>query len=171
MPNPAGALTRRALLVGGCGLAASVQAIAQEAPSDIRFAGVRVDVSPLLAIGGRGPAQVVAQVLPGKLAASFSDHLAKGDRRAPVLVARIDRLYLSSYADAPSVGFSSFGNMDSMEGAGVVLAGRQALSTTPLRVTLPAGYSGAYYLPDIDQRRIVSLCESFASWLRREMNL
>lgn len=171
MSDPAGALTRRALLIGGCGLVASAPAFAEGTANVTRLSGLRVDVDPLLAIGGRGSAQVVARVLPGKLATEFADHLATGDRRAPVLVARVDRLSLSAYADAQSVGFSAFGTMDSMEGAGVILAGRQTLSTTPLRVTLPAGYSGAYYLPDIDERRIVSLCESFASWLRREMNL
>lgn len=171
MSNRAGTLTRRALLVGGCGLAVAAPALAQETAQVTRFAGVRVDVNPLIAIGGRGPAQVVAQVLPGKLTAALSDHLAPGDRRAPILIARVDRLYLSSYADGPSSGFAAFGKMDSMEGAGIVLAGRQVLSTTPLRVTLPAGYSGTYYLPDIDQRRIASLCESFAYWLPREMNL
>lgn len=135
----------------------------------LRFRAVKVDVQPLIAVGGRGAAELIARVLPGLLAASFADALAPADPQAPVLIARIDRIYLPSYSDLPSVGFSSFGSIDSLEGVGVTVSGRQTLSTTPLRVTLPAGYSGVYYLPDIDQRRITSLCESFASWLRREI--
>ncbi len=136
-----------------------------------RFGALRVDTTPLAAIGGRGPAQVIADILPRNLAVEFAAVVSPGDAHAPVLVARIDRLYLASFAGQPGSGLDSFGSMDSMEGAGLVTSGRQVMSTTPLRVTLPAGYSGAYYLPDIDVRRIASLCDSFASWLRREMNL
>ena len=162
--------TRRGVLGGGLALLAGTGATqAQTGPA--RFRGVRVDVEPLIAIGGRGAARVIAQVLPGKLAESFAAVLSPGDARAPVLVGRIDRIFLSSYADAPSIGIGSFSNTDSMEGAGLVVAGRQTIATTPLRVSLPASYSGLSYLPDIDERRVASLCESFASWLRREMNL
>ena len=146
-------------------------ALGQESAAATRFHAVAVDARPLAAVGGGASAALIQRLLPAKLSEAFADLLIAGDARAPTLLARIDRIYLSSYADAPSPGFGSLGSMDSLEGAGIVLAGRQPVSTTPLRVTLPAGYSGAYYLPDIDARRIDSLCVQFASWLRREMNL
>jgi hypothetical protein len=173
-PTAFGALGRdRRSFLGGamaCAVLASA-ARAQDAPVSARFRGVRVDVQPLVARGGGASARLIAQVLPGKLSQSFADLIAPGDARAPVLVARIDTIYLSSFVDRTGPGFDSFGSMDSLEGAGLVVAGGQIVATTPLRVTLPASYSGANYLPDIDERRIVSLSESFASWLRREMNL
>ena len=159
--------TRRRLIAGVLGVCAlgHRSALAQTSSAP-RFSSIRVDVQPLIARGGRGSAQLIASVLPRELAKQFTDVVEPGTR-APVLIARIDTIYLSLFADTPSTGFGSFGTTDSLEGAGVVVAGRQVLSTTPLRVTLPASYSGVYYLPDIDQRRVVSLCESFASWLRR----
>lgn len=160
----------RGALVAAAALIEPPQLRAQQT-SPTRFRSVRVDVQPLVAIGGGAPAEVVARALPREMASMFANLLAPNDAGAPTLVARIDRIYLASYADAPGEGLDAFGNMDSMEGAGLVVAGRRTVATTPLRVTLPAGYSGAYYLPDIDVRRITSLCESFASWLRREMNL
>lgn len=141
---------------------------AQDAPGAFRIRAVQVDVTPLAALGQRSTAGLIQQVLPEKLREQFADSLSPGDARAPVLVARIDRLYLSLLGDTPSPGFDSLSSTDSMEGAGLLLAGRQVLSSTPLRVSLPGSYSGAYYLPDIDQRRVASLCESFASWLRRD---
>ena len=128
-----------------------------------------VDVSPLVARGGGASAGLIAQLLPAKLGAAFADRLATGDKRLPALVARIDTLFLSSFGETRSPGIDTLGTMDSMEGAGLVVLGRQTIATTPLRVTLPASYSGAYYLPDIDSKRIDSLCFSFASWLGREM--
>ena len=164
----AGCLTRRRAIAGAtAALAAAVAPAWAQTASVSRFGAVRVDVQPLIARGGRGPAQLIAAVLPGKLAESFADRVG-AEAKAPVLVARIDQIYLSGIESTNS-GFGKFGSIDTLEGAGVVVAGRQVLSTTPLRVTLPASYSGVYYLPDFDQRRIVSLCESFASWLRREV--
>ena len=164
-------LTRRGVLIGVLGTGAGfVGAQAQTAQPATRFRAVRADVEPLIAIGGRGPARIIAQVLPGKLASSFADALVPGDPHAPVVVAQISHIFLSSYADTPAIGFGAMSNTDFMDGSGVIMAGRQVLLRKPLRVSLPAGYSGTWYLPDIDEKRIVSLCESFASWLRREFD-
>jgi hypothetical protein len=152
------------LLVTGAGLRA-----AEAQTEALRFRGVQVDTRPLAAIGGGGSAALIQKLLPAELSSAFADRLAPGDAKAPLLVARIDHLFLSAFADAPSPGYDAMGNMDQMDGAGLVVSGRQVVSTTPLRVSLPASYSGAYYLPDIDQRRIASLCMSFASWLKREI--
>ena len=133
------------------------------------FGALRVDTRPLAVGGGGASAALIQRFLPGKMQSVFEDLTRPGDRRAPTLVARIDILFLSSLRDSPAFGFAS-SSMDSLVGAGVVL-GASGPSVTPLRVTLPASYSGASYLPDIDARRIDSLCYQFAYWLRREMNL
>ena len=104
-PVPSRRAVMAALLVS---LAGSRAAGAQTAAA--RFRAVRVDVAPLVAIGGRGPAEVIAGILPGKLAESFADLLAPADTRAPTLVARIDRITLSSFVDVPSEGLNAFGS-------------------------------------------------------------
>jgi hypothetical protein len=45
------------------------------------------------------------------------------------------------------------------------------LSETPVLTTLPPSYSGAWYDPNIDRRRVSSLSYQFAYWLRREMGI
>jgi hypothetical protein len=166
-----GRIDRRGVLRGGAGLLATgagLGCVAAQTESP-RFRGVQVDTRPLAAIGGGPSAGLIQRLLSTELSTAFADRLAPGDSKAPVLVARIDHLFLSAFADAPSPGYDALGNMDQMDGAGLVLSGRQIVSTTPLRVSLPASYSGTSYLPDIDQRRIASLCMSFASWLNREI--
>lgn len=135
------------------------------------FRATRVDVGPLAARGGGSAAAVIARALPGFMASTFADRIAATNTRAPVLVAQIQTIFMSDFGDIPGNGVDAVGHMDTLSGAGVVVGATGPLSTVPLTVHLPAGYSGAYYLPDIDVRRITSLCESFASWLRREMNL
>ena len=162
-------LTRRSALAGLASGCAVVTAGAWAQVPGGRFGRVAVDVGPLVGRGGGASAGLIAQLLPAKLASVFADRLAPGEKRLPTLVARIDTLFLSSFGETRAPGIDSLGTMDSMEGAGLVVVGRKTISITPLRVTLPASYSGAYYLPDIDQKRIDSLCFSFASWLGREM--
>ncbi|MCW6511147.1 hypothetical protein [Lichenifustis flavocetrariae] len=167
-------LSRRRFLAGATLAAAGLplRAWAQEtAPSaPVRFSAVRVDAGPLAARGGGMSAAMIQRVLPGKMKEIFADLLVPASHQAPLLVARIDTLYLSGYADAISPG-AALQSLDSMDGAGLVVMGRQVQASTRLHVTLPASYSGAYYLPDIDARRIDSLCTQFAYWLRREMQL
>jgi hypothetical protein len=162
-------LSRRALLAGAAlGLAGGPhRATAQSAA---RFGGVRVDAGPLAARGGGGAAALIQRIMPAKLQQVFADLIAPGVRGLPVLVARIDTLYLTGFADTPA-GDSYLRAQDTMTGAGLVVSGRQTMAETPLRVTLPPSYSGTWYLPDIDTRRIDSLSYQFAYWLRREMQL
>ena len=163
-------LTRRSLLTGsaaffGTGIAPS---LAQQAAP--RFGGLRVDTTPPANRGSSGAAAAVQQIMPAKMQDVFGDIVAAGARGLPVLVARIDTLYLPGYADTdPGMVYSL--QQDTMSGAGVVVAGRAVQSSTPLHVNLPPSYSGTWYLPDIDTRRIDSLCYQFAYWLRREMQL
>lgn len=157
---------RRAVLLGASAVfVAGVSPAWAQSTAVPRFAAIKVDTRPLASIGGGASATAVQRILPAKMQSVFADVIGPGGRRS-VLVARIDRLYLASFVDNTPPGFS-FGNMDTMDGAGVVVG----QGDTPLHVTLSPSYSGAYYLPDIDLRRIDSICYQFAYWLRREMNL
>ena len=131
---------------------------------------MRVDAGPLAAQGGAGAAALIQRFMPGKLQGVFGDLIAPGTRGLPALVARIDTLYLTGFADVPG-GNSMIRAQDTMTGAGLVVRDRRTEAETPLRVTLPPSYSGTWYTPDVDSRRIVSLSDQFAYWLRREMQL
>lgn len=135
------------------------------------FGAISVDVRPLVARGGGGAAALIARIMPAKLQSVFADHVAPGQKGAPTLIARIDTLTMTAFSDRPGPDSNFSGQMDQMEGAGLVVSGRTTVSVTPLRVALQPGYSGAFYLPDIEERRIDSICYQFAYWLRREMNV
>lgn len=158
---------RRTILFGAsAAMVVGVLPARAQSAAGPRFSTIKVDTRPLSLIGGGASATAVQRILPAKMQSVFADLIGSGDRRSPAIVARIDRLYLASFVDNTPPGFS-FGNMDTMDGAGVVVGQGE----TPLHVTLSPSYSGAYYLPDIDLRRIDSICYQFAYWLRREMNL
>lgn len=163
-------IARRAVLAGSVALLGSGFVSAEAEGTVARFSGVRVDTAPLAARGGGSAASIIQAVLPGKMQAVFGDLVSVGARGYPLLVARIDTIFLPGYADNREGNLYAL-QRDTMSGAGLVVAGREVRATTPLNVNLPPGYSGSWYLPDIDARRIDSLCYQFAYWLRREMQI
>jgi hypothetical protein len=84
-----------------------------------------------------------------------------------VLAVHIQSIYLTSYVDTRQPQ----ANVDWMEGSAALIGpGHQLTGPYPLLVNVPAAYSGAWYLPDIDTRRIDYLCYVFAQWLRRAVD-
>ncbi len=158
-------LGRRAFLGGGAALLLPRVARAQAA----RFRGVSADTSPIAATGGGSTAAALRAVLDQDLARTFADLLAPRDATAPLLVARVSAVYLSSYGGG--VPLDQFGQQDSIEGDGLVVAGGRTLSTTHVLTELSPGYSGAYYTEGIDRIRLASIAHQFAYWLRREMGV
>ncbi len=167
-------LTRRSTLAALAALAmmSATRASAEQAPgSDLRFRGITVDTSPLTRKGLSAAATAaIHDDLARALAQVFADRMVP-NRDAPTLVARIDSFSLASYAGDDVGAFGGPTNTDYLEGSGLVVSGKQVLSTTPILSALAASYSGAWYLPDIDARRIASITHHFAYWLRREMGL
>lgn len=161
-------VARRGFIAGAAAVAVVPSARAQAQAA--RFSALRVNAAPLAARGAAGAAALIERIMPEKLRIVFGDIVAPGARGLPVLVARIDTLSLIGLADTrPGTLYSM--QQDTMSGAGLVVAGRTVTAVTPLHVNLPPGYSGTWYLPDIDTRRIDSLCYQFAYWLRREMQI
>jgi hypothetical protein len=161
-------VARRAFMAGAAALAAAPNAWAQAQPT--RFSALRVNAEPLAGRGAGAAAAAIERIMPEKLRIVFADLVSPGSKALPALVARIDTLSLTGLADTrPGTLYSM--QQDTMSGAGLVVAGQTVLSVTPLHVNLPPGFSGTWYLPDIDVRRIDSLCYQFAYWLRREMQL
>lgn len=138
-------------------------------PSDLRFGAVAVDTSRIARLGNAVGADLLARDLERQLRVVFADRMAGGGRGA-ALLARVNSLYLSLYTGGRSGSGQGLGP-DNIEGVGLVTSGGRVLSQTPLYTTLDPSYSGAWYLPDIDRRRIDSISYQFAYWLRREMGI
>jgi hypothetical protein len=148
-------------------LLAGEAALAQSGP---RFRAIEVDVSGVRESGDVDSADRIARALPALLQTSFASRLAPGDRRAPILRARIDFVTYGSNGSAggpdPTVA------MDSIEGVGIVIgAGGRAIASYPLRATLVAH-------PDIldasgvsGRQRTYNLAQSFAQWLPGKMGV
>ena len=149
---------------------ASDAAVAQAAP---RFRSISIDVSPIASRGVPRYAAVVRQALEGPIREQFADRLAPTDKSAPALVVRVKSLDLASYAGGSSGNFLNGGSSfdkDEMEGEGLVVGPRGAvLQSYPILSSLNAGASGAWYLPDNEARRVTSISQHFAYWLRRRI--
>ena len=96
--------------------------------------------------------------------------MAGAGQRGTTLLVRVTSLYLPPWAGGRRGGNGGDGP-DSMEGVATVTAGGRVLSRTPLLATLDPSYSGAWFDPDIDRRRVSSISYQFAYWLRREMGI
>ena len=137
-----------------------------------RFRTIAIDTSRLAALGDPQMADVVQRLLSPELRSSFGDLMVPGDRTAPTLVVRIRSISLSDYVGSRSYGGrSGTKNVDYLEGAGVVTLNGHVVSETPVLSALDAGYSGPWYLPGIDERRVSAITQHFAYWLRREMGV
>ena len=77
-----------------------------------------------------------------------------------MLTARVHSVRLSSYTGADRGGIPS----DYLEGE--VIVGSSAF---PMLVTQASSSGGAWYLPDNEQRRLIAIADSFASWIKRRV--
>lgn len=164
---------RRSLVLGGlAALLAGSAAEAQEAGG--RLSRITVDVS-VLEERGLGPiARLLATALRNDLQAQFAGRL--GNSGAPALVVRLTTLLMPSFtgADALGGGGGMFGGgsggvpHDYLEGEALIVgSGGGILARYPLLTNLPSSYSGPWYDPQIDRKRLLSLSAAFASWVRR----
>jgi hypothetical protein len=165
-----GVLTRRALVSALAALAAAPGIAAAAAPlSATRFREIQVDVAPLRANGSGDLVDWIAAELPALLAKAFAEHMAPGDRSAPILRARVDFVTLGppgSFGGLPLVGDTT----DYIEGAGVVVgAGGREIASYPLMASL---HASSKVVTGMELRlRVSQLAQSFAYWLPRQMGL
>jgi hypothetical protein len=172
--------SRRAAVFGfGAALALVVAAsslapiaIAQTPPAPDRFRAIRVDVSPLPSKGLAPEAAWLSRDLPAALHAAFAGRLAPGDSRAPVLVVRIDGVFLGMAGAAPAAPFGDNAARDEIEGAAIVVAPNgQPIANYPLFTTLVADTGGPALEMSLTRGRVAELAKSFAYWLPGQMGL
>jgi outer membrane receptor protein involved in Fe transport len=141
-------------------------------PEGLRLRRIAVDTSRVAAIGSPAAADLLARDLTRHLRQVFGDLMAPKDAGDAVLLARISSLYLTSFVGGRAHGRRGEGSgNDSLDGVGILSRGSGVLSETPVLSVLDPAYSGAWYLPDIDERRIDAIARHFAYWLRREMGV
>ena len=154
--------SRRAFLTGSAALAAgglvSFEALAQGAP----VGAIRVDASRLGPQGWGEKAPLIARTLERQLARQLG---AQRQRGAPTLYVTVQGLWLSTYAGGGSPGDA--GNTDNMDSVAELVDRGRVLASYPIRSALLASSGGAWYRPDVDERRIAALLENNALWIRR----
>ena len=141
-------------------------------PAGLRFGDIAVDASRLARLGNPGDAERVTTVLTRQLREVYADITVPRGTGGATLVARISSISMPSYVGSRAYnGKDGGGGNDSLEGVGIVASGRQVLGQVPILSVLSPTYSGSWYQPDIEAKRLVSICHHFAWWLRREMGV
>lgn len=157
--------TRRAFLAAS--LAAPALALSSYAATaqPVAIGGIRVDTSRLVRDWG-AHAGWVKVTLERELATAFGPALQRG---GPLLYVTVRAINLSSYAAAGGgEGSGNAGNFDTFDSETLLLGkGDRVIAKYPILSTVDAGSAGAWYLPDIDQRRLDQLVRINAAWIKR----
>ncbi|MFC0219635.1 hypothetical protein FHS82_002044 [Pseudochelatococcus lubricantis] len=157
-----------AAALGGCAESRDVPLSAADGAA-LRLRSVTVDTAPLRALGLTPWANLVQASMQPELDRLFAGRLVPRDKGADRLVARVDSVSLSSWSGGGGGGrwYSGGGDSDYMDGYAVVIGpdGRER-ARYHILLALPSSFSGAWYLPDIDNRRIIGLSRTFARWVR-----
>lgn len=164
-------LHRRALILSGLAAATTALAGCQTTPPlapGSSIAAIRVDVSRLVELGWGADATGVKIAMERQLAALLGPTLPRGP--GPTLVVAIRGIWLASYAGGggggkPGDGGASNDSLDSV--AALIEPGGRVLATYPILSTIASSSGGAWYRPDVDQRRIAALVENNALWIKR----
>lgn len=144
-------------------------AVSQAAPGFGRFASVRVDVRPMLALGGGAQAEFLRSDLTAALRQSFADRIGG---RGLSLVVVVRSLSLNPYAGGQGNGgrgsLGGGGSNDYLDGEALLIgANGQVLARHPQLSVLPSSSGGAWYDPASERRRIAAIAEQYAQWLVR----
>lgn len=164
-------LHRRALMLSGLAAAATTLAGCQTTPplgASVPIAAIRVDVSRLVELGWGATATNIKIAMERELATAFGPALRRG--AGPTLVVMIRGIWLASYAGGGGGGKfggggSSNDSLDSI--ATLVEPDGRVMATYPVLSTISSSSGGAWYRPDVDQRRVAALIENNALWIKR----
>ena len=154
--------TRRAFLTGSAVLAASGLVSFPASAQPVSVGAIRVDARLLGPQGWGENAPRIARAMERELARELAPLRRRG---GPTLHVTLQGLWL-----APAVGGGSPGDSDSndnMDSLAEVIDRGRVLFSRDIRSMMPASSGGAWYRPDIDQRRVLALLENNALWIKR----
>jgi hypothetical protein len=147
-------IDRRSLVAGLTG--SILTALAASAATPI--SAIRVDVGPLLKQGWGARAGAIKSAMERELAG-----LRSAGARGATLEVVVTGIHMTSYAGGAT---GSVGN-DALESEARVVGPGGVIARYPVRAILSPSAGGAWYLPDIDQRRIDALVQANVQWVRR----
>ena len=140
--------------------------------SGAHFRAINIDVSKAAEYGGLPEANWAAEALPAPLHEAFAGRIAPGDRSAPTLVVRIDRILLGNSQNGIFSAGAAVEARDYIEGAGVVVGPNgQTLGVYPLLDVVYNYTGGSNYEVGTGERRVGVLARSFAQFLPGKMGL
>jgi hypothetical protein len=114
-----------------------------------------IDTTAIAHTGHRAFAADIKPLLASEL------QKALGPRFRMAGTVRITKIYLGPYGGQSSTA----DHEDKIYGV-VLVPGRGAI---PIRVSLPPSVAGAWYAPNVDQRRVYRLIEAFAGWVAKSI--
>ena len=159
--------TRRAFITGSAALAAgglvSLPALAQP----VSIGAIKVDARSLGPLGWGENAPRIGRAFESRLA---SELLPLRRRRGPTLHVTVLWLWLGAGAGGGMPGDGSGGSDDNMLSVMEVADRGGPPVSREIRSMLPSTSGGAWYRPDVDQRRIAALLENNAQWIRHYLS-
>lgn len=159
---------RKFLLAAMSGLAFAAAAPAGAIAQPVAIGAIRVDASRLVQQGWGANVPAIAGALERELLAQLGPSMRRGSGNT--LLVTVRSIWLASYAGGggggkPTSGGASNDNLDSV--ATIVDRSGRVLASYPILSTELSSSGGAWYRPDIDQRRIDALIRNNAQWIRR----
>ncbi len=163
--------TRRNLLslgLTGAALALSPFPPTQAQAQTQSIGAIRVDTSRIARQGWGEQAEAIRVAMERQLVQTLGPVYRRGTGATLNVV--VKGVWLSSFAGGsgggkPTGGGGSNDNFDSQ----VTVTGRrgEVLQSFPILSVLDSGSGGAWYRPDVDQRRVAALIENNALWIKR----
>ncbi|PTM42059.1 hypothetical protein [Bosea sp. 124] len=163
--------TRRNLLslgLTGAALVLSPQWIASAEAQSRTIGAIRVDTSRIARQGWGENADRIRVGMERQLAATLGPMYRRG--AGTTLQVTVKGVWLSSFAGGSGGGkpTGGGGSNDNFDSEIAVFGPRgEVLQTFPVLSVLDSGSGGAWYLPDVDQRRVAALIENNALWIKR----
>lgn len=163
--------TRRNLLsfgLTGAALALSPLPITAVQAQTRTIGAIHVDTSRIARQGWGENADRIRVAMERQLAQTLGPLYRRG--AGATLHVTVKGVWLSSFAGGsgggkPTGGGGSNDNFDT--DVAVVGPRGEVLQTFPILSVLDSGSGGAWYRPDVDQRRVAALIENNALWIRR----
>lgn len=134
--------------------------------SAVKIAAIKVDVSDVVAETADPTATWVQSSLPGALAKAFAAHMAPDDPAGATLEVKISSVTLGAVAGGA-------GAIDWMNGSATLKGGGAEAEPVNLSATITFSPSALDVSLERQamQRRVQALCDAFASWLPRKLNM
>ena len=163
--------TRRNLLslaLTGAALALSPALVTASLAQARTIGAIRVDTARIARQGWGENADKIRVAMERQLAQTLGPLYQRG--KGATLHVLVKGVWLSSFAGGGGGGkpTDGGGSNDNFDSEITVLGPRgEVLQTFPILSVVDSGSGGAWYRPDVDQRRVAALIENNALWIKR----